>query len=62
MIEYIADSVVIENTSIIPVLCIYYCIYEIQVNTLAWNKAGDKLLSGSDDCLLNIYQPYSYKV
>ncbi|EDV20486.1 uncharacterized protein TRIADDRAFT_31737, partial [Trichoplax adhaerens] len=32
------------------------------VNTLAWNKVGDKLLSGSDDCLLNIYQPYSYKL
>lgn len=27
----------------------------LQVNTIAWNGSGTRLLSGSDDCHLNIY-------
>ena len=26
------------------------------VNTVSWSREGDLLLSGSDDCQLNIYQ------
>lgn len=26
-----------------------------QVNTVAWNESGTRLLSGSDDCHLKIY-------
>ena len=27
----------------------------LQVNTIAWNESGTRLLSGSDDCHLKIY-------
>ena len=29
---------------------------------MAWNETGDMLLSGSDDCFLNIYRLTSIKV
>ncbi|XP_031554372.1 DDB1- and CUL4-associated factor 6-like [Actinia tenebrosa] len=32
------------------------------VNTIAWSDSGDLLLSGSDDCRLNIYRPYQHKL
>jgi WD40 repeat protein len=32
------------------------------VNTVVWNDNGDILLSGSDDCKLNIYKLSSAKV
>lgn len=34
----------------------------LQVNTVAWNEAGTHLLSGSDDCHLNIYDPFKQSV
>ena len=34
----------------------------MQVNTIAWNESGDKILSGSDDCHLNIYDVGKHKV
>lgn len=30
-------------------------VLNLQVNTIAWNGSGTRLLSGSDDCHLNIY-------
>ena len=36
--------------------------FYIQVNTIAWNESGDKILSGSDDCHLNIYDVGKNKV
>lgn len=32
------------------------------VNSIAWNETGDYLLSGADDCHLNIYRPSSGKL
>jgi WD40 repeat protein len=32
------------------------------VNTVSWNEIGTHLLSGSDDCHLNIYDPSKRKV
>ena len=33
-----------------------------QVNTIAWNESGEYLLSGADDCHLNIYRPSKRQV
>lgn len=33
-----------------------------QVNTIAWNESGEYLLSGADDCHLNIYRPSNRQV
>lgn len=33
-----------------------------QVNTIAWNESGEYLLSGADDCHLNIYRPSNGQV
>ncbi|CAG8553047.1 8361_t:CDS:2 [Paraglomus occultum] len=30
------------------------------VNTVVWNEAGDLILSGSDDCKLNIWTPFTH--
>ena len=30
-------------------------LFLFQVNSVAWNETGTKLISGSDDCYLNIY-------
>lgn len=34
----------------------------LQVNTIAWNESGEYLLSGADDCHLNIYRPSNRQV
>lgn len=34
----------------------------LQVNSIAWNESGEFLLSGADDCHLNIYRPANRKV
>ena len=35
--------------------CYYQCVSVLQVNSVAWNDMGTRLISGSDDCHLNIY-------
>ena len=30
-------------------------VYPLQVNSVSWNDSGSRLISGSDDCHLNIY-------
>ena len=32
-----------------------YIVTIIQVNSVSWNETGTKLISGSDDCHINIY-------
>ncbi|KAJ3318410.1 hypothetical protein HDU76_000830 [Blyttiomyces sp. JEL0837] len=29
------------------------------LNTLAWNESGTRLISGSDDCCINVWNPYA---
>jgi WD40 repeat protein len=32
------------------------------VNTVAWNDSGELVISGSDDCHINIWQPFQKKL
>ena len=34
---------------------LYTALHMPQVNTVAWNESGTRILSGSDDCHLKIY-------
>ena len=39
----------------VPVLCVHSSVSLFQVNSVSWNDTGTRLISGSDDCHLNIY-------
>ena len=50
------------NSVHVPVLCVQYMYMYVhssvslfQVNSVSWNDTGTRLISGSDDCHLNIY-------
>ena len=39
----------------VPVLSVHSSVSLFQVNSVSWNDTGTRLISGSDDCHLNIY-------